>query len=117
VNFFPPVILFFTQSAPEPAKTINLQTTRKRVRVVNTATSTSVNSSQLFAALAQFSTRQFNNEQEMVTSVLNSIADALGMRTPFLASTVSGIFELLDTVNRNGCTLQAGALLPLPDSY
>jgi hypothetical protein len=84
---------------------------------MDTAASNPANSQQLFATLAQFSTRQFNNEQEMVTTVLNTIADALGMRTPFLASTVSGIFEILDTVNRNGCTLQAGAVLPLPDSY
>jgi hypothetical protein len=77
----------------------------------------SIKPERLLAALAEFSTRQFKSEQEMLTIVLNTIADIFEMRTPFLASTMGGIFEILDTVNRKGCTLEAGAMLPLPDSY
>jgi hypothetical protein len=77
----------------------------------------SAKSERLLAALAQFSIQQFKNEQELITNALNTIADATGMRTPFLASTMGGIFEILDTVNRKGCRLEAGAMLPLPDSY
>ncbi len=71
----------------------------------------------MLQTLANFSIKQFKTEQEMVNTVLNLIADTLKVRTPFLASTMAGLFEILDVVNRNGCTLEAGALLPLPDSY
>lgn len=77
----------------------------------------SAKAEQLLGALARFSTQQFKSEQEMVTSILNTIADVIEVRTPFLASTLGGIFEILDTVNRKGCRLEAGAILPLPDSY
>lgn len=85
--------------------------------MLNQPGQTANRSAELLKNLAEFSIKQFKTEQELINSVLNLIADTLQIRTPFLSSTMAGLFEVLNVVNRNGCTLEAGAILPLQDSY
>ncbi|HEX2911225.1 MAG TPA: hypothetical protein VH186_10485 [Chloroflexia bacterium] len=71
----------------------------------------------LLESLSSLATRLFESEQEFSRAALDAIADQVGVRTPFLSSTQAGLFEIVDVVNRQGCNLQSGATLPLPDSY
>jgi hypothetical protein len=71
----------------------------------------------LLQALAALTSRRMPTEHALIMAVLNTIADQLQVRTPFVAGTQAGIFQVIDVVNRQGCTISAGAVRPLPDSY
>ena len=71
----------------------------------------------LLATLAHLASQSFTSEETLVAAILNAIADQIQVRTPFLSSTQAGKFELLDMVNRQGCTVKAGIVLPLSQSY
>lgn len=59
----------------------------------------------------------FASPDEETAAVLDLVARATGLRTPLLARTEHGLFEVVAVDPGQGCPLPLGATLPLDDSY
>jgi hypothetical protein len=67
--------------------------------------------------LASLAARPFGSRDEAVAAVLDLIHRIGGLRTPFLARTNRGEFEVVAVDSRGGCPLEVGTTLPLQDAY
>ncbi len=71
----------------------------------------------VLSALSEMTARPFGSTEEAIGAVLELIQNALGVRTPFLARTDTGQFEVIAVHEQNPNNLRIGDTLPLQDSY
>jgi hypothetical protein len=69
------------------------------------------------ADLSAVAARSFSSKEEAFATVLSFLHRTLGLRTPFLARTNHGRFEVIAVEDRGGCPVRLGDTLPLEDSY
>ena len=68
--------------------------------------------------LSQLAARPFGSKEESIEAVLSLIYRVLGLRTPFLARTNHGQFEVTAVeTHAGGCRVAVGDTLPLEDTY
>lgn len=70
-----------------------------------------------FSELSALAARPFASREESIGAVLDLIYRVVGLRTPLLARTNHGRFEVQAVKSFGGCPIQVGDTLPLEDSY
>lgn len=67
--------------------------------------------------LSRLAARPFTSPTDATAAILDLLHRVPGLRTPFVARTDHGKFEVMAVDSRGGCPLEVGATLPLQDAY
>jgi len=67
--------------------------------------------------ISALAARPFASRDEGIAAVLELIYRTLGLRTPFVARTEGGDFEVVAVSDHEGCPGSPGDTLPLTDTY